>query len=157
DSLKERDRFAAEAEAQRKTIAAAIATISEGFVLYDAEDRIVLFNEQFRDIYPGLADIIKPGTTFGQVLETVISRSLVDLAGRARKTGSRSGRRGTSIRAALPNIDTAVALSASASAVFRGAARSPSTPTLRNLDNRTSNSRKQENYRKSPTGLKANS
>jgi signal transduction histidine kinase/CheY-like chemotaxis protein/HAMP domain-containing protein len=79
DSLKERDRFAAEAEAQRKTIAAAIATISEGFVLYDAEDRIVLFNEQFRDIYPGIADIIKPGATFGQVLEAVISRSLVDL------------------------------------------------------------------------------
>ena len=83
DSLRERDRFAAEAESQRKTIAAAIATISEGFVLYDAEDRIVLFNEQFRDIYPGLADIIKPGTTFGQVLETVISRSLVDLAGQS--------------------------------------------------------------------------
>jgi len=35
---KERDRFAAEAERQRKTIAAAIATISEGFVLYDSED-----------------------------------------------------------------------------------------------------------------------
>ena len=79
DSLKERDRFAAEAEAQRKTIAAAIATISEGFVLYDSEDRIVLFNEQFRDIYPGLADIITHGTTFGQVLEAVVSRSLVDL------------------------------------------------------------------------------
>src|SRR6202140_5427942 len=79
DSLKERDRLAAEAETQRKTIAAAIATISEGFVLYDSQDRIVLFNEQFRDIYPGLADIIKRGTTFGQVLEAVISRSLVDL------------------------------------------------------------------------------
>jgi signal transduction histidine kinase/DNA-binding response OmpR family regulator/HAMP domain-containing protein len=83
DSLRERDRFAAEAEAQRKTIAAAIATISEGFVLYDSEDRIVLFNEQFREIYPGLADMIKPGTTFGQVLEAVISRSLVDLAGQS--------------------------------------------------------------------------
>jgi signal transduction histidine kinase/CheY-like chemotaxis protein/HAMP domain-containing protein len=83
DSLKERDRFAAEAEAQRKTIAAAIATISEGFVLYDSEDRIVLFNEQFRDIYPGLADIIKPGATFGQVLGAVISRSLVDLGGQS--------------------------------------------------------------------------
>ena len=79
DSLRERDRFAAEAEAQRKTIAAAIATISEGFVLYDSDDRIVLFNEQFRAIYPGLADIIKPGTTFGEVLEAVVSRSLVDL------------------------------------------------------------------------------
>jgi signal transduction histidine kinase/CheY-like chemotaxis protein len=79
DSLKERDRFAAEAERQRKTIAAAIATISEGFVLYDSDDRIVLFNEQFRAIYPGLADILKQGTTFGELLEAVISRSLVDL------------------------------------------------------------------------------
>lgn len=83
DSLKERDRFAAEAERQRKTIAAAIATISEGFVLYDSDDRIVLFNEQFREIYPGLADIIKQGTTFGEVLEAVISRSLVDLDGQS--------------------------------------------------------------------------
>jgi adenylate cyclase len=79
DSLRERDRFAAEAEAQRKTIAAAIATISEGFVLYDSQDRIVLFNEQFRAIYPGLADIIKTGTTFPEVLEAVIDRSLIDL------------------------------------------------------------------------------
>ena len=83
DSLKERDRFAAEAERQRKTVAAAIATISEGFVLYDSDDRIVLFNEQFREIYPGLADIIKQGTTFGEVLEAVISRSLVDLDGQS--------------------------------------------------------------------------
>jgi signal transduction histidine kinase/CheY-like chemotaxis protein len=79
NSLRERDRFAAEAEAQRKTIAAAIATISEGFVLYDSNDRIVLYNEQFRAIYPGLADIITQGTTFGEVLEAVVSRSLVDL------------------------------------------------------------------------------
>lgn len=83
DSLKERDRFAAEAERQRKTIAAAIATISEGFVLYDFDDRMVLFNEQFRAIYPGLSDIIKQGTTFGEVLEAVISRSLVDLGGQS--------------------------------------------------------------------------
>ena len=48
-------------------------------MLYDSEDRIVLFNEQFRAIYPGLADIIRQGTTFGQVLEAVVSRSLVDL------------------------------------------------------------------------------
>ncbi len=79
DSLRARDRFAAEAEAQRKTIAAAIATISEGFVLYDSDDRIVLFNEQFRALYPGLSDVIKQGTSFVEVLKAVISRKLVDL------------------------------------------------------------------------------
>src|SRR5579863_10008985 len=83
DSLKERDRFAAEAEAQRKTIAAAIATISEGFVLYDSDDRIVLFNEQFRALYPGLSDVIKQGTSFVEVLKAVISRKLVDLGSKS--------------------------------------------------------------------------
>jgi signal transduction histidine kinase/HAMP domain-containing protein len=79
DSLRARDRFAAEAETQRKTIAAAIATISEGFVLYDLNDRIVLFNEQFRALYPGLSDVIKPGLGFDELLELVIARKLVDL------------------------------------------------------------------------------
>jgi len=79
DSLGERNRLEAEAEAQRKTIATALATISEGFVLYDAEDRIALFNEQFRAIYPGLSDIIRTGTSFKQILDAVIARSLIDL------------------------------------------------------------------------------
>ena len=83
DSLRARDRFAAEAEAQRKTIAAAIATISEGFALYDSDDRIVLFNEQFRALYPGLSDVIKEGTRFHEVLEAVVSRKLVDLGGKS--------------------------------------------------------------------------
>jgi signal transduction histidine kinase/CheY-like chemotaxis protein/HAMP domain-containing protein len=83
DSLRARDRFAAEAETQRKTIAAAIATISEGFVLYDSSDRIVLFNEQFRALYPGLSDVIKEGTRFDEILKAVISRKLIDLGSKS--------------------------------------------------------------------------
>ena len=80
-SLEERNRLAAESERQRRTIEAAIATISEGFVLYDSDDRIVLCNEQFRTIYRGLGDIVKPGTTFRELLETLVSRGLIDLGG----------------------------------------------------------------------------
>jgi len=76
---------------------------------------------------------------------------------KVRKTGSRSGRRGANIRVGSLNTDTAAALSASASAVFRGVARSPSTPTLRNLGDRISNLRKHASNRKSPIGLRANS
>ena len=83
DSLRARDRYAAEAETQRKTIATAIATISEGFVLYDSDDRIVLFNDQFRDLYPGLSDVIKQGTKFDDVLKAVSGRKLVDLGGQS--------------------------------------------------------------------------
>ena len=64
DSLRGAGSVCGEAEAQRKTIATAIATISEGFVLYDADDRIVLFNDQFRAIYPGLSDVIRQGIRF---------------------------------------------------------------------------------------------
>ena len=85
DSLRARDRFAAEAERQRKTIAAAIATISEGFVLYDSDDRIVLFNDQFRAIYPGLSDVIRQGMGFDELLKSVISRKLVDLGSKSRE------------------------------------------------------------------------
>ena len=157
DSLKERDRFAAEAETQRKTIAAAIATISEGFVLYDSEDRIVLFNEQFRDIYPGLADIIKLGTTFGQVLEAVISRSLVDLAGQSPQDWIAERKARHEHSGGFAEYRYGGRFVRISERRIQGAARSPFILTLRNLDNKTSNSRKQENYRKSPIGLRANS
>lgn len=86
DSLAERKRFAGEAETQRKTIAAAVATISEGFVLYDADDRIVLFNEQFRSIYPGISDILAVGTSFKQILDAIVERSIVDLGNKSAQT-----------------------------------------------------------------------
>ena len=42
----------------------AIERLRDGFILYDAEDRVVLFNTRFRDYYPELADILRPGITF---------------------------------------------------------------------------------------------
>jgi signal transduction histidine kinase/DNA-binding response OmpR family regulator/HAMP domain-containing protein len=80
DSLQAQNRLVGEREHERQTMAAAIATISEGFVLYDAEDRIVLCNERFREIYPGLADLTRPGTTFREILEGVVGRRLMDFA-----------------------------------------------------------------------------
>ncbi len=72
DSLTERNRLMAEREQERKTLAAAIATISDGFVLYDANDRIVLCNERVREIYPQVADLYRPGTSFREILETAV-------------------------------------------------------------------------------------
>jgi signal transduction histidine kinase/ActR/RegA family two-component response regulator len=62
----------AEIEAARRQLTAAIESISEGFSLYDADDRLVLCNSTYREIlYPGLEDIVKPGTSF----ETIIRRA----------------------------------------------------------------------------------
>jgi adenylate cyclase len=82
DTLKERDRLTAEREHERKTLAAAIATISDGFVLYDADDRIVVCNERVREIYPHRADLFQPGTSFREILAAAVTRSVADLNGR---------------------------------------------------------------------------
>jgi signal transduction histidine kinase/transcriptional regulator with PAS, ATPase and Fis domain len=46
----------------------AIESISEGFVIYDAEDRLVLCNEAFRNLYPNSADHLVPGTRYEDIL-----------------------------------------------------------------------------------------
>ncbi|MGH7185485.1 MAG: PAS-domain containing protein, partial [Pseudomonadota bacterium] len=56
----------------RQRLVDAIESISEGFALYDADDRLVLCNSRYREIlYPGLADTVVPGTPF----ETIIRRA----------------------------------------------------------------------------------
>lgn len=46
----------------------AIESISEGFVLCDAEDRIVLANGRFRDFYPEIAHLAQDGRPFRELL-----------------------------------------------------------------------------------------
>src|SRR3546814_9540256 len=38
----------------------AIEAIDEGFVLYDSEDRIVMFNRRILDYYPDMQDVARP-------------------------------------------------------------------------------------------------
>ena len=52
----------------------AISSISEGFVLYDAEDRLVVCNERYKTLFPYVADKLIPGTPFPEIVETVIAR-----------------------------------------------------------------------------------
>ncbi len=136
DSLKERNQLAAEREQQRKTIAAAIGTISEGFVLYDANDRIVLCNEQFRDIYPTLADILKLGR---------------------HKTGSRRGSASMQARAASSSTIITVDGCGSASGGHMMAAPSPSIAISPNSRRETSNWSRRASRRKSRTERKVSS
>lgn len=76
-SNSERDRLQEEAQAQRRTIETAIEAISEGFVLYDADDRLVIANSNFRALYPGLADVIVAGNSFRDILATAVERGIV--------------------------------------------------------------------------------
>ena len=81
DSQRERQRLAAETETQRRTLADAIASIKEGFVLYDAEDRLVLQNETYIALHEGLKDVAVPGNSFEQILRASLARGIVDPLG----------------------------------------------------------------------------
>lgn len=62
----------------------AIETISEGFTLYDADDRLVLSNSRYRDVlYPGHPDVVAPGTSFEATIRRAVKLGLIeDAAGR---------------------------------------------------------------------------
>ncbi len=56
----------------------AVESVSDGFSLYDAEDRLVLCNSIFgRYLYPGLADLLVPGTQFEEIIRAVVEREIV--------------------------------------------------------------------------------
>ncbi len=64
--------LAAEARAARARIAAAVDVLPDGFAYFDAEDRLVVFNPQYRDCYPSAAQVIVPGATFEQILRQAV-------------------------------------------------------------------------------------
>lgn len=63
----------------RQRLVDAIESISEGFALYDAEDRLVLCNSRYREIlYPGIADAVVPGAQFETILRNAVKQGLVE-------------------------------------------------------------------------------
>jgi signal transduction histidine kinase/CheY-like chemotaxis protein/HAMP domain-containing protein len=84
-SILERTRLSAHSEEQRRLIQTAIETISDGFVLFDPDDRIVLCNSRYRELYPKLADVAHPGTPFSEILETAVERGVIDTGGQSRE------------------------------------------------------------------------
>jgi adenylate cyclase len=78
ESIAERTRLAEEGDRQRRMIETSLRTIPDGFVLYDSDDRLVLHNSKFLEFTPGIADLIKPGIAFSDILRAVVDRKLVD-------------------------------------------------------------------------------
>lgn len=52
----------------------AIENISDGFALYDADDRLILFNRKFRRLYPGAYDLVVPGVRFEDLVRAGAKR-----------------------------------------------------------------------------------
>jgi len=68
------EKRAAEAHAR---LAAAVAGLEAAVSLFDADDRLVVFNDAFVDLNPGLEDIIRTGMTFEEFTRARIAAGLI--------------------------------------------------------------------------------
>jgi PAS domain S-box-containing protein len=64
-------------EQARTRLTEAIEAVSEGFALFDTQDRLVLCNSRFREFYDEVADVIVPGTPFEQMLRASVDRDII--------------------------------------------------------------------------------
>ncbi len=66
--LKSRKQAERQALMAKEQLNDALASISEGFVLYDSEDRLVVCNDRYKEIYALSAPAIVPGATFEDIV-----------------------------------------------------------------------------------------
>jgi adenylate cyclase len=67
----------------RTRLTEAIETISEGFSLYSAEDKLIVCNTRYKELFASHADVLIPGTSFETILRTATERGLIkDAEGR---------------------------------------------------------------------------
>ena len=80
----------------RQRLVDAIESISEGFALYDAEDRLVLCNSRYREIlYPGIGRCDRPARHSRRSFADPPSAATSRMPRGASRNGSPSGSRGT--------------------------------------------------------------
>ena len=62
------------AQQARQLMQDAVESLPEGFALFDADDRLVVCNAQYRRLYPISAPMIVPGSTFEQIARYGVER-----------------------------------------------------------------------------------
>ncbi|MEM7668510.1 MAG: ATP-binding protein, partial [Pseudomonadota bacterium] len=68
----------------------AIESLDEGFALYDDQDRLVLWNKRYAELNVHVADQIRDGVTYGQLLDAAIASGRLgpDDVARTRESGT---------------------------------------------------------------------
>ena len=64
----QREKVEAERERSKTTLVNAIEAMSEGFVMWDAQDRLVTCNQRYRDLYAISSPLMVPGTTYAEIV-----------------------------------------------------------------------------------------
>lgn len=74
DDVSRLARVEAELRVQTERSQHALANMSHGLIMYDADSRVVVCNERFLKLYNLDADIVKPGVTHGATIDHWLSR-----------------------------------------------------------------------------------
>ncbi|MZR32087.1 ATP-binding response regulator [Sneathiella litorea] len=84
DSLIERDRLAqereeaqAEARGAQEKLLEAIEAVTDAFALYDAEDRLVISNSKYREMYEHLGLPIEPGISYEEIISEAVDKKMI--------------------------------------------------------------------------------
>ncbi len=63
-------------EATRTRLVSAIEALDDGFAIFDADDRLVLWNTPYTRVFAGIADLIVPGALYDDLLRAAIDRGI---------------------------------------------------------------------------------
>ena len=66
-----------ELQSVKKQLLDAVEGMDSGFALYDQDQRLVMHNARFVDMYSGLSDLIKPGIKHNTLIEAIFERRLL--------------------------------------------------------------------------------
>ena len=72
--LAERRRLEKALRESEQVLRAAISAIDEAFVIFDPEDRLMLFNDKYREVYASSADLLVEGNSFEHIIRVGAER-----------------------------------------------------------------------------------
>ena len=81
DSIDLSTQFSQIADAARARMMHALDVMADGFALYDADDRLVVYNKKYVALNPRIVDMIMPGASFQDKLRAAIERGSYALNG----------------------------------------------------------------------------
>ena len=73
------------ADMARARLDQAMNAMSDGFTIWDRDDRLVMYNRRFIELNPGVADLIAPGITYPELKGRAVARGLHDQPGMTRE------------------------------------------------------------------------
>jgi PAS domain S-box-containing protein len=80
-------RAEAEASRARQQLVDAVEALDDGFILLDADDRLILANQRYKQLYPLTAPAVVPGATFEDILRRAVETGeIIDPKGRDPET-----------------------------------------------------------------------